>query len=286
MTQKLAVAIIHGAGSQKKTFATKMIKKIDKQFNKRLKKDMNVTETGLVFQPVFWSSVFEEEEKVLLQKLQKGGNLDYHRLRQFTIEFLADAVAYQPTSIRDYNYDKVHSVLAQSLRELSIKAGPQAPLCVISHSLGSVIASNYFYDLQFRHSNIGMLTEEMNSHTPLEKSETLALFYTLGSPLALWSLRFSDFGHPVKIPPPSINQYYPHLKGGWFNIYDKDDILGYPLKSLNNKYDRAITKDIQVNVGGIFTSWNPFSHLQYDTDKAVIKLIVDGLIKTWQTANR
>ena len=37
---------------------------------------------------------------------------------------------------------------SQTLAELAQEAGPDAPLCVIAHSLGTIIASNYLYDLQ------------------------------------------------------------------------------------------------------------------------------------------
>ncbi|UOR10547.1 chemotaxis protein [Halobacillus amylolyticus] len=283
MTQKLAVAILHGAGTPEEHFAEKMIGKIYKNFAKKLK--IKNPEKELVFEPVYWSSIFEAGENRLWERLQKGTDLDYVRLRRFAVEFLADAVAYQPTSVADSNYDKVHALLAQSLNKLQEKTGPNAPLCVISHSLGSIVASNYFYDLQFKQENIGDHTRRSTSNTGLEQGKTLALFYTMGSPMALWSLRFIDFGFPIHVPSPSIKKYYSNLQGEWLNFYDKDDILAYPLKGLNDHYQTFVTKDIQVNAGGLLTSWTPFSHSKYDTDKDVITSIVDGLVRTWEEVN-
>ncbi|GGK07889.1 hypothetical protein GCM10007063_32980 [Lentibacillus kapialis] len=279
MAQKIAVAIIHGAGSPKEDFAHSIIKRIKQRFGKKLNKE------DLVFEPVFWSSVFENEERKLWERVQQQTELDYHWLRRFVVEFLADAVAYQPSSEANPNYDKVHSLLAQCLSRLQAKAGSSAPLCVISHSLGSVVASNYFHDLQTRHDNIGQLTERYAGHTPLEKGETLALFYSMGSPLALWSLRFNDFGVPINVPSSAIQNYYPNFEGEWLNFYDKDDILAYPLKGLNRHYQKAVTGDVEVNAGGMLTSWNPFSHVKYDTDRTVIGYLVDGLVRTWHEIN-
>lgn len=280
MTQKIAVLILHGAGTPKENFAEEMIKKISDGFGKKLNKE------NLVFQSVFWSSIFENEENNLWERVQKERELDYHFLRRFVVEFLADAIAYQPAPVTDPNYDKVHALFAQCLSSLQAKAGSHAPLCVISHSLGSIIASNYFYDLQVKQENIGKDTKRYIGHTPLENGETLALFYSMGSPLALWSLRFNNFGESIMVPSPSLQKYYPNVDGEWLNFYDKDDILAYPLKGLNHHYQNAVTKDVEVNVGGLLTNWNPFSHIKYDTDHSVIDVIVDGLVTTWLNVNR
>jgi len=280
MTQKIAIIILHGVGTPKEDFAADMIKKISEGFGKKLNKE------NLVFEPVYWSSIFEGEANKLWEKVQKGTDLDYLFLRRFVVDFLADAVAYQPSRATEHhNYDKVHAVLAQSLHTVQRKAGSRAPLCVISHSLGSVIASNYFYDVQLKQKNIGMNTKRFAGQTPLEKGETLSLFYSMGSPLALWCLRFHDFGLPISVPSPSIKNYYPNIKGEWLNFYDKDDILAYPLKHLNHHYQKAVTKDVEVNVGGLLTNWNPFSHIKYQLDQSVVDYIVDGLVRTWHEVN-
>lgn len=283
MTQKIAVAFLHGAGTPDEDFAKEMIRKIKKGFSSKL--GIDNAEDELVFEAVFWSAVFEEEEKLLLQRLQKNTDLDYTRLRRFVVEFLADAVAYQPTKQGNQNYDQVNSFLAESIRKLKVKAGQNAPLCIVSHSLGSVVASNYFYDLQFERGNIGPKTNNITSNTPIEQAETLALFYTIGSPLALWSMRFPDFGVPIHVPSPSINKIHPHIQGEWVNFYDKDDVLAFPLKGLNKHYQTTVTADIVVRAGGWLTGWTPLSHSKYNTDTEVIKPIVDGLIRTWEEVN-
>ncbi|MBM7551630.1 chemotaxis protein [Thalassobacillus pellis] len=280
MTKKLAVMILHGAGTPMTNFAEEMIENISKRFAKKLK--LNNPDEVLVFEPVFWSSVFEAEEKRLWERLEGSADLDYQRLRRFTVEFLADAIAYQPSSVKDNNYDKVHAVLAQSLHELAEKAGSAAPLCIISHSLGSIVSSNYFYDLQVKQENIGTLTKTNIHDTALERGETLSLFYSMGSPMALWSLRFLDYGLPIQVPAPTIGKHYPKIRGEWLNFYDKDDILAYPLKGLNDRYKTAVTEDVQVNAGGLLTGWNPFSHTRYESEDAVVDRIVDGLVKVWK----
>jgi len=58
-----------------------------------------------------------------------------------------------------------------------------------------------------------------------------------------------------------------------------DDILGYPLGNITPKYQDLVKAgkliDIEVNSGTILTSWNPLCHLDYWTDKDVIKIIAE-----------
>lgn len=283
MTQKIAIAVLHGAGRPEQDFATEMMNLITTDFAKQL--NSKDADQELVFEPVFWSDVFAEEQGKLWELVQQDTNLRYSRLRQFVVEFLGDAIAYQPTSFSGQNYDRIHAALAQSIGRLKEKAGRTAPLCVICHSLGSVVAGNYFLDLQHKHEQIGMKTKQCMDDTPLEKGDTLSLFYTMGSPMALWSVRYLDFGSPICIPALSLADYYPKVQGEWLNFYDRDDVLAYPLKGINDSFHHSVTEDVEINAGGLFTSWNPLSHSQYMTEQDVIDLIVNGLVQTWKEVN-
>ncbi|RLL46754.1 chemotaxis protein [Oceanobacillus piezotolerans] len=281
MSKKIAVAIFHGAGTPKKDFATEMIEQVSKALQKKLKvKDV---EGIFSFEPVFWSSIFEKEQAKLWNRLQQSADLDFPRMRRFVIEFLADAVAYQPTPDNHQSYDRVNAYVAKAMNRLREKAGADAPLCVISYSLGTIVASNYFYDLQFRRHKRGLETIQYTGDSPIEKCETLTLFYTTGSPMALWSLRYIDFGAPITVPSPKIKHLYPNIKGEWINFYDKDDVLAFPLKGINEAYSLAVTKDVEINTGGFVSSWNPLSHFHYDRNEKIIETIAKGLAETWRS---
>ncbi|MFC2949612.1 chemotaxis protein [Virgibacillus sediminis] len=280
---RIAVAVIHGAGTPDKDFARDTIAAVSQEFERLT--GVKHVDQELIFEPVYWSEVFAPEQEELWGRLKESADLDYTGLRRFVIEFLADAVAYQPAANGKLNYDKVHAVLAAALNRLRKKAGPDAPLCVIAHSLGSIVAGNYFYDLQHHPGSRSANSREDVEMSPLERCHTLSLFYTLGSPMALWTLRYIDFGLPITIPTPAIYDYYPSLEGEWVNFYDKDDVLAFPLKAINEAFEEAVTEDIAVNAGGLFTSWNPLAHLSYDRNKQVAGRIAYGLAKTWRKIN-
>lgn len=282
MTTKIAVAILHGMGSQKKSFAKKTIVKINSQFQKRMKELGEDPTEKLVIQPVLWAPVFESEEANLFQSTVRAKKLHYQHLREFVIEYLGDAVAYQPVEELKQNYDKVHQRVGKELHTLSEKAGKQAPLCVLSHSLGAVIASNYFYDLQMKLEDT---TCVIDSLSPLERGDTLTLFYTMGTTLPIWYLRYDNFTRPINIPSENLEKHHANLKGEWINFYNKNDIFGLPLKPVNENYHAAVSEDREVNVGNLLTSWNPFSHNSYLTDKKVIQAVVEGLVRTWRAVN-
>ena len=155
------------------------------------------------------------------------------------------------------------------------------------HSLGTIIASNYLYDLQadpVKH----LISDDVRAlihDNPLEQGHTLSLFYTLGSPIALWSLRYREFGRPVTVPSPHLSQYHAEIEGEWVNYYDQDDVVGFPLKSLNAHYAQVVTRDAPVNVGSVIQSWNPLSHLGYWTDRDVVEPIALKLIQVWKAIN-
>ncbi len=285
MTKKIAVAILHGIGNQNEDFSDLFIEVLTKRFSQQIKPFYATPEKELIIQPIYWGSVFNERESHLWQRLNKEDNLDFKQLRQFVIHFFGDAIAYQPVADHNPNYTKVHEVYARGLRKLSEVAGEDAPLFVIAHSLGTVISSNYFYDLQFISEEISEDVLRNMKKTPLEKGETLTSFYTLGSPLALWGLRYADFDKPIQVPSPHLKDHYSEIQGKWVNMYDKDDVFGYPLKTINDSYDRAIAVEKEINSGGIISSSTPLSHNNYFKTNEVINDIGDDLAEIWKQLN-
>ncbi|MBS4196304.1 chemotaxis protein [Lederbergia citri] len=283
MYKKIAIAIIHGMGDQKEEdFAKETIEKIRNEFAKKLEYLVEDPASQLVIQPILWATVFNDREEELFKILVQDNELNYQGLRRFLITYLGDAIAYQPVETARQNYERVHKKIGEHLNILSVIAGDLAPLCVISHSLGSVIASNYFYDLQFKQNEV---TSIVNESSPLERGDTLTLFYTMGTTLPLWSLRYYNFSRPINIPSRSLQNYHPGLNGEWINFYNKNDVLGFPLRPVDENYHAAVNEDREVKVGNILTSWNPLSHSSYLTDEHVIDRIVDGLVLTWKQIN-
>ena len=126
----------------------------------------------------------------LLWRVPGLPDVHWPTLRWAFTYFVGDLVAYQDDKDTDGNYQAIHGCINDALAKLAERA-PEAPLCVIAHSLGTVIASDHFYDLQQKKSALP---------TAVQRGETLTFLYTLGSPIALWMVRCPSFDKPVRLP--------------------------------------------------------------------------------------
>lgn len=270
MAPEIGILVIHGIGIQKTNFADDLIDKM----NDRLK-DVGVIPGAVAWESAFWADLLTKNEEELWKKLSAAYDLDWVTVRKFIINVLADALAYQRDPEEDQNmYRRIHARIREHLDHLRTSLGDQdKPLVIIAHSLGSVIVSNYTWDEQ-RQNKYSLGTNSF------ERMETLASLVTFGSNIPLFTLALSD-PKPIEFPP---TQLPANLKAAakWLNFFDPDDVLGYPLKPLSPSYGETVSADIEVNAGGLFTSWNPVSHTEYWTDddftKPVAALIRDVVV--------
>ncbi|HET9941333.1 MAG TPA: chemotaxis protein [Candidatus Eisenbacteria bacterium] len=274
MAHPIAVAFIHGIGRTEPGYSVPMQRSIQSAFEERT---ADAVAPALVFEEINWSAALQNREDLLYERLEEAGKLGWARLRHFMVDFAADAIAYQPAPSDRSAYDAVHLEVACSLKRLAERAGPRAPLCIIAHSLGTVIASNYVYDLAKKRKSFACAeVRSAVGRTPIERGETLALLYTLGSPIALWSLRYPKFGQPIAFPPRRLVRHHPDLAARWINVYDPDDVIGYPLRELNSGYRRAVTEDRPVSAGSLWTGWTPLSHVGYwSNDRLAVSIATD-----------
>lgn len=254
MAGEIGVLVVHGMGEQKPTFAYPLIGELEKRLEK-----MGVVPTRISWQHGYWADLLNQTETDLWERLRKNNDLDWRKVRRFFINAFGDAVAYR-RSERDTKsiYQAIHDRMLGHLRALRIALGGRdAPLIVIAHSLGSVIMSDYTWNEQSGN-------DQQRGTTPLEKMETLSGFVTFGSNIPLFTLALPKVESitfpPVGLPKPLADA------ARWLNFYDPDDVLGWPLKPLSPSYNKAVYADRAINVGNVFTSWNPVSHSEYWTD--------------------
>ena len=320
MVSPIAVLFIHGVEIRDPRYADAAIGRLRRDFAK-LTGGQDGADHALVIEPAYWiPAVAEHEDRVLrrtfeartasyfrvldqlvakvdagsllallplgaaglLRLVPRVGGLHYPALRWAMTYFLGDAVAYQVTSQRTSKesrrvYDKIHERIDMALHSLAKRAGPEAPLCVIAHSLGTVIASDHVWDAQ----HPSPLRPPRPNATPLERCETLAFLYTLGSPIPLWTLRFADGGEPITFPGRGLTARYPGLRPAWVNFYDRDDIVGYPLRGLSDKYAEVVTEDRAVAVGPRLVRSTPVAHPWYWNDSSVMSPISAALADAW-----
>ncbi|MCD2193043.1 hypothetical protein LQ327_06520 [Actinomycetospora endophytica] len=321
---KLAVMYVHGVEIADSRFAETSIALLREEFGRIAGVD---PDEALSIRTAFWAPVDEDRQTALLARLggaratrtfglldrlggatDRGsvtallglvasglvrslpGNPGFHfpTLRWLIVHYLGDAITYQAGAVDRRHYDEVHRVLGEALHDLAVDAGPTAPLCVVAHSLGTVVVSDFFYDLQVagglydsRSAGVPPSVAAVLDDTPAERGETLAWLYTLGSPLALWAQRHPDFGMPITVPHPALAGLHPRAGGEWINVWDPDDVIASPLRPLNDHYDKAVAEDRKVQVAPWWLGWSPLAHPFYWNDRRVMTPIATSLARAW-----
>ena len=251
MGKDLAVAIIHGMGSQDPDFARPLIRELTERLEGEGQR--------VAWQWIYWQDLVQDRElKYLDRAVRKPNDLDYLRLRRFVLTALGDAVAYQKVeSPSSTTYEDVHGRIRQKLEDLrTVELEGDVPLVILAHSLGGHIVSNYVYDMQ--------KAGTAGAPNAFERMETLAGLITFGCNIPLFTFAYKKVV-PIRFPGKKLS---PRLKARarWLNFYDPDDVLGYPLKPINEAYRKVVSRDVAINVGGIGSAWNPMSHSGYWTD--------------------
>jgi hypothetical protein len=317
----VAVLFVHGIEIDDPGYAQVPEQLLRKHFARALNRKLADVERSVVVEAVNWAPVLEPQQKRLLDamyprqevhklferlrdivvKLNRGAMivpylelgatllkrnglfsrspLNYAAARWMFIHLVGDVVAYERTPSTDANYTRIHQTFTDALSRLAQRVPPGTPLVVIAHSLGTVIASNFLYDLQEASRRPTLLARR--PVTPIERGETLCSFYTLGSPLAVWCLRYPDrpFDRPVSVPSPLLAQHQPGAPSEWINFYDDDDLFAYPLRGLSDAYARAVKADVNVKLGGPLYSMQPLVHPFYWTSDRVMRPIAENLAR-------
>ena len=267
--KNIAVLIVHGMGTFHKNF--------HKPFEKRILKRFSAEERKHIFvEGCLWDDVTEPMQSHVASTLPN--KIWWRGLHEFVIDRLGDPVSYlssyftnAPTvQNSDSFYRRIHDRVLGSLRELERRAGKDAHLMILAHSLGSVIVTNYRWDCEH---NKPKTTEE--PVTRMETMESLVSLFTYGSNIPLFigvnpktepitSITFPIAGNDVAL-------------SHWDNLYSPADILGWPLANLWTANKPKIEEQCRM-IGPwwkIWRRWTPITHVDYDIDKKFLDLIHD-----------
>ncbi len=263
---KMAVVVIHGMGSQFSgtpqpssalTFSRNLYRRVSNFVGQRMNK--------VAWREVVWAHVLQPRQKKYLRKIKR--RTGYDDVRGFVVRNLSDAASYRKTPDgSDVTYESIHAEIDRVMEDVRTQVGNQAPVLILAHSLGGHIMSNYIYDLQ-RH----LQTTGQNLHgTPVRNMQTVAGIMTFGCNIPIFLFAYPP--NLIKPISPPNSHIPPAMKFNtwWYNFFDKHDVLGYPLRDCAPAYDLLVAsrdiRDVSINSGSIFTSWNPLSHNGYWKD--------------------
>jgi len=275
MPQKIAIAVIHGMGSQgdepprdktKPTFSKGLYRKLRKSIG-AAKFDQRY-----VWREVFWSDILQEPQGRFLR--ENKGRISSGWLRDFVLHRLADAAGYRKTGDdKDTTYERIHQRVEATLQDLQDEVGENGRLVVIAHSLGGHIMSNYIYDVirPDRPTPLATAPQPRGQGTDFLNLKTLAGFVTFGCNIPIFTFAYKrEDIKPIWRPGIGIPTAEAH-DTWWWNYYDRNDVLGYPLSRISPGYEALAASgelvDAEVDVGVFPVSATLFSHNHYWQDR-------------------
>ena len=298
------VVFVHGIGDERKGFNRGLLKRSQKEFAKTVVRlgSQQPAQGGIDLREALWSDVTQPDQNHLWDRLfpqMKGKGMGWvglltrpanwfsrlkywSTLRRLVVNYQGDLIAYfesQEAHKYTHIHDRVRNAICDAAEDAEGRgatAGNEALLTVVAHSLGAVIASDLIYDM---HHN-------MNGRS-WPQPIRLANLITFGSPLALYNLRYG-FGPAAFRAPVRMQDPY----GRWINLYDPQDVIGYPLKPLNEAYADAVFVDKEINAGEGWKFWqwhrqlSPLSHTLYWEDQTLAAIIGRKAALDWLRKNQ
>ncbi len=264
MPKTIALVTIHGMGDTAGDYYTEIYDAIKKSIGKD-------TWEKVIFKPLYYQDILQNNQEAIFNRMR--GQIDWMKLREFLLYGFSDAgsLEYKKEAVGS-PYFLTQQMILQSMDEIFDEAGQQEiPVIVIAHSLGGQVISSYIWDAQKPSPAAGIWSvpraDGVADESPRDKfrrMRSLQRLYTTGCNIPI----FVSGHKKIEAISPPVSSFK------WYNFFDEDDVLGWPLRPLSPSYENLV-EDFSVNAGGgvigsILKSWNPFSHGQYWTDGDVI----------------
>jgi hypothetical protein len=285
MSRRVAVVFVHGIFAENVSYAEPMRKEL-------LRLLPRAVHPWVRFESVYWAGKVRGHQRKFMQDVLAHEDVVDNHLRKFLIEGLGDAAAYQKTKHRENSmYYDVHQNIGRVLDGLVTSDKDDQPLIFIGHSLGCHVISSFAWDLNKlkqrsdesiqAEADIAIREEwkKLQNASPFRRLDTFAGLVTLGSNMPLFTFTFGpELVYPITQAPPDgdLKPAFPGSalppslqdKARWLNFYSKRDLLGFPLKPLNDAYrNEPRLHDIAVRTETLTSRTLPYwSHLTAHTN--------------------
>lgn len=236
---RVALLVVHGITNRHdiNEFHEQHVDPLERALRRRLEYEVNGWEQSkLIVRPGFYADKIGHNQDELWERYRR--TLEWDGLRSWVFRALADATSYAARRDGDLgdDYHAVHSALRQSLTELweSVKDDAEdAHLVILAKSLGVHVISDMIWDAtggaratlaEDQRQTLGNYRDGFGGppRNPFESFKRLSLFVTTGCNVPLFISGIKDVMAFAK----------PRYSFEWHNLYDDDDLLGYPLRVL------------------------------------------------------
>ncbi|MFT4849294.1 MAG: hypothetical protein ACI83B_001833 [Sediminicola sp.] len=263
--KKVALITLHGMGKYKPNYYSEL--------ENKLKGMLGDDWASVSFQNIQYAPLLQDPENELWREMSESpdNDLDFVKLRKFLLFGFGDAGTIGYSSDRNKGkYIKVQKEIKNALEKAYIDLSGQInkPVIIIAQSLGCQVISNYIYDSQNGKNLFASTVSGSEEAVEFIKLKTCQQLITTGCNIPLFVAGIDKQNRKAF--------KRPNTDFIWDNYYDSDDVLGFPLRQLGNDYHQMVS-DHEVNAGGFFSSWTPFSHGQYWGDSEILEPLTQKL---------
>ena len=271
--KKLGLVTLHGMGNPEETYFVGLRDALLERLGPHLWDE-------IAFEPIYFSRHMQDSEEAVWTRMLEH-KLHYASVRQWLLYGFSDATSLEYSKVGETSaYTQTQRRILESLLKVAkaLEKPATAPIFVVAQSLGGQVLSSYLWDAMSAPKPFGLWTtpglerENLSSgELSVARLERLERLYTTGCNIPVFVSGLSN-----------IQPITPKNSGfQWFNFFDTDDVLGWPLAPLSSAYSHMVT-DVEVNVSSGFLSnllyaWNPLSHSQYWRTDAVLERIEGDL---------
>jgi len=244
---RIRIVVLHGIGRQTEGYWLHLESGLTREFRNRNILDWSIH--GFLY-----SDIAELHQDRYWNALDKK-TVSMDRFRELFLYYFGDAGAYgtRPGD-KQGNYRKIHGRLEKRLAEVISGMPQNGFLVVLAQSFGSHVFSNFYWDY----------TKKLVKPRRLKGLPgKFRLFITTGCniPVIVAGLEHAE---PFTRPNKDFQ---------WINIYDKDDILGWPLRPLGGGFGMSDWIEDRIIDAGL-----PLvSHMNYWKSKNSLKIIADAV---------
>lgn len=240
----IGVLTLHGVGSHREgsDFDAKLREKLQEKAGER---------TRVVVKTVYYHGESRIRQAKIWKKYDRleDGNpssLDQKILRRIMLVTLGDALAYanNPTDKNSF-YRSAHERVRDAVDQLEAELGDSGPVAVVAHSLGCKVVFDYICDAQAGQG----IWEGKQPPNEFQKLANLRVLITTGCNLPFFE---------SAMPEAEQKFFRVNKDFQWINFYDRDDLLGWPLRPLGGRFKEIVQDQERNRIGSTLTS-----HVKY-----------------------